>query len=121
MSPAITVKKDYVLIEPHEGINYREIQRGVARLFYFDGIPDKNRIWVFRDGPEEFSEDDLQKLRDIIKDNYPEDHHIDKTALVVESEFQSNMAESFSRLAKDLPFEIRVFSDLQAAENWVKE
>jgi hypothetical protein len=121
MSPEITIKKDYVLIEPEEGLNYREIQRSVARLFYFGGIPNKNRIWVFREGPEEFSEEALHKLRDIIKENYPKDHNINKTALVVESEFQSNMAESFSQIAKDLPFKIKVFSDLQAAENWVKE
>jgi hypothetical protein len=29
------------------------------------------------------------------------------------------MAESFRQVAKDLPFEIRVFSDFQAAEDWV--
>jgi hypothetical protein len=30
------------------------------------------------------------------------------------------MAESFRQIAKDLPFEIRVFSNFQAAEDWVK-
>ncbi len=121
MSPEITIKKDYVLIEPKEGTNYWEIQRGVGRLFYVEGIPDKNRIWVFREGPEQFSYDDLHKLRDIIKENYPNDHKINKTAIVVESGFQSSMAESFRQVAKDLPFEIRVFSDFQAAEDWVKK
>ena len=120
MSPEITIKKDYILIEPKEGTDYSEIQRGVARLFYVDEIPEKNRIWAFREGPEKFSNDDLYKLRDIIKENYPNDHKIDKTAIVIESEFQSNMAESFRQVAKDLPFEIRIFSDIQAAEDWVK-
>lgn len=120
MSPEITIKKDYILIEPKEGADYSEIKRGVARLFYVKKIPEKNRIWVFREGPEKFSYDDLHKLRDIIKENYPNDHNINKTALVIESEFQSSMAQSFRQVAKDLPFEIRVFSDFQAAENWVK-
>ncbi len=44
MSPEITIKKDYILIEPKEGTDYSEIQRGVARLFYVDVIPEKNRI-----------------------------------------------------------------------------
>ena len=83
-------------------------------------IPDKNRIWVFREGPEKFSYDDLHKLRDIIKEYYPNDHKIDKTAIVVETDFQSSMAETFRQVAKDLPIEIRVFSDFQAAEDWVK-
>jgi hypothetical protein len=121
MSPKITIKKDYVLLEPKEGTDYWEIKRGVARLFYVPEIPDKNRIWVFREGPEKFSYDDLHKLRDIIKENYPNDHKINKTAIVVESGFQSSMAGSFRQIAEDLPFKIRVFSDFQAAEDWVKE
>jgi hypothetical protein len=121
MSPKITIKEDYILLEPKEGTDYWEIQRGIARLFYIPEIPDKNRIWVFSEGPEKFSYDDLHKLRDIIKENYPKEAMINKTAIVVESGFQSNMAESFRQIAKDLPFQIRVFSDFQAAEAWVKE
>ena len=121
MSPKITIKKDYILLEPKDGTDYWEIQGGVARLFYVPGIPDKNRIWVFREGPENLSYDYLNKLRDFIKENYPRDATLNKTALVVESGFQSHMAESFQQIAKDLPFEIRVFSDFQSAEDWVKE
>ena len=121
MSPKITIKKDYVLLEPKEGTDYWEVQRGVARLFYIPEIPDKNRIWVFREGPEQLSHDDLHKLRDIIKENYPTKARVIKTAIVVESGFQSNMAESFRQIAKDLPLEIRIFSDFQAAEDWVTE
>ena len=121
MSPEITLKKDYNLVELKEGIDYREIRRCVARLFYTSGMPEKNGIWVLREGPEKFSYDDLYKLRDIIKENYPKDVKINKTAIVAKSEFQSSMAESFRQIAEDLPFKIRVFSDFQAAEDWVKE
>ncbi len=120
MSPEITKKKDYILIVPKAGTDFLEILRTVGRLFYVDEIPEKNRIWLFREGPEKFSCEDLYKLRDIIKENYPKGHKIDKTAIVIESEFQSRMAESFRQIAKDFPFEIRVFSDLQAAEDWVR-
>ena len=120
MSPEITKKKDYILIVPKAGTDYSEILRGIARLFYIDEIPEKNRIWVFREGPEKFSCDDLYKLRDVIKENYPNDHKISKTAIVIESDFQSSMAESFKQIAEDLPFKIRVFSDFQTAEDWVR-
>jgi len=63
----------------------------------------------------------LYKLKDIIKENYPEDVTINKTAIVVGSESQSRTAEFFKQNAEDLPFEIRVFSEFQAAENWIKE
>jgi hypothetical protein len=69
MSPEITKKRDYILIEPKEGTDYSEVQRAVARLFYINEIPEKNRIWVFREGPEKFSYEDLHKLKDIIKEN----------------------------------------------------
>jgi hypothetical protein len=76
---------------------------------------------VCREGQEKFSYDDLYRLKDFIKENYLKDVKISKAAIVVESDFQSRMAESFSRISEDLPFEIQIFSDFQTAEDWVKE
>jgi hypothetical protein len=121
MSPKITIRENYILVEPKDGIDLREIQQGVARLFYVEGIPEQNRIWVFREGPQTLSYDDLPKLRDVIKENYPEDVSINKTAIVVESESQSSMAEAFTKIAEDLPQQFKVFSNLADAEAWVKK
>ena len=121
MPPEITIKKDYILIEPKAGIDLREIQQGVARLFYVKEIPEQNRIWVFREGPQNMSFDDLSRLKDIVKQNYPEDSRINKTALVVESEAQSDLAETFAKIAEDLPQTFKVFSNLADAEEWVKQ
>ena len=121
MSPKITIKKRYILVEPEKGTDYREIQRGVARLFYSDAIPSKNRIWVFREGPETFSVDDLFKLKAVIKDNYPNDTKINKTAIVVASELQSSMAKSFTQIAEGIPQTFKVFSNIADAEEWVME
>ena len=119
MSPKITIKEDYIVVEPEVGTDYREIQRGVARLFYSDKIPKKNRIWVFREGPEEFSDDDLLRLKFIIKENYPNDTKVNKTAIVVASELQLNMAETFAQIAADIPQTFKVFSNFADAEDWV--
>jgi len=121
MSPRITIKKDYILVEPKQGLNFREIQQGLARLFYVEGIPEQNRIWVFRKGPENISQDDLYKLKDLIAENYPENARINKTAIVVKSSLQTNLAELFIKIAGDLPQQFKVFADLQDAEDWVKE
>lgn len=121
MPPKITIKKDYILVEPKEGADLREIQQGVARLFYVKGIPEQNRIWVFREGPQNLSHDDLHRLKDIIKQNYPKDARINKTALVVESGMQSSLGEAFTKIAEDLPQTFKVFSSLADAEQWVKE
>ena len=121
MPPEITIKKDYILIEPKAGIDLREIQQGVARLFYVKGIPEQNRIWIFREGPQNLSFDDLHRLKDIIKENYPKDSRINKTALVVQPGEQSALAEVFAKIAEDLPQTFEVFSSLADAEEWVKQ
>ena len=121
MAPKITIKKNYILVEPKAGIDFREIQQGLARLFYVEDIPEQNRIWVFREGPQNLSPDDLPRLRDIIKAYYPKDARINKTAIVVESGTQSELAFAFTEIAKDLPQQFEVFSDLKDAEVWVKE
>lgn len=121
MSPKITIKEEYILVEPREGTDFWEIQRGIARLLYVDEIPDKNRIWVFREGPANISYEDLRKLKDLVKENYPKEGRINKTALVVESGMQSSLAETFTQIARDLPQQFKVFSTLAEAEDWVKE
>ena len=121
MSPQITIKEDYILVEPKKGTDFKEIQKGVARLFYVEGIPEQNRIWLFREGPKNLSYDELHKLRDLIKENYPEDARISKTAIVVESGLQTSLAETFTKIAEDLPQQFQVFPNLQDAEDWVKE
>lgn len=121
MSPQITIKKDYILVEPKDGSDFREIQQGVARLFYVEGIPEQNRIWIFRDGPQNLSENDLNRLKVLVKEYYPKDASIRKTAIVVGSDPQISLAESFVKIAEDLPQEFRVFSNLTDAEVWVKE
>ncbi len=121
MPPKITIKKDYILVEPKEGTDLREIQQGIARLFYVKEIPEQNRIWVFRKGPQNLSHDDLHRLKDTIKQNYPKDSRINKTALVVEPGAQLGLAEAFTKIAEDLPQTFKVFSSLADAEQWVKE
>ena len=121
MAPKITIKKDYILIEPKAGIDLREIQQGVARLFYVKEIPEQNRIWVFREGPENLSYDDLPKLKEIIKLNIPKDSKINKTALVVKPGTQTDLAEAFTKIAEDLQQTIKIFTRLADAEEWVKQ
>lgn len=120
MSPKITTKKDYILIEPQEGTEFREIQRGLARLFYADIIPQQNRIWIFRKGGKNLTTDDLYKLKDIIKENYPKNAGIHKTAIVVETGLQKSLADTFIKITAELPQEFKVFSNLRDAEDWVR-
>lgn len=118
IAPKITVKKDYILVEPKE-VDYWQIWEGIGKVRNLSEFSQKNDIWVFRDSPITLTYVDLYKLKDYIEDIYPEDVTRSKTAIVVATGLQSAMASFFSEIAKDLPFEIKAFSDFKAAEDWI--
>lgn len=118
IAPKITVKKDYILVEPKE-VDYWQIWEGIGKVRNLPEFSQKNDIWVFRDSPITLTYVDLHKLKDYIEDIYPEDVTRSKTAIVVATGLQSAMASFFSEIAKDLPFEIEAFSDFKAAEDWI--
>ena len=119
MSLEVSVNEDFILVELKEGLDISEIRRGLTRLFYIPEFIDKNDIWVFHEGVINLSHDDLYKLRDIIQETYPKETKANKTALVVKSDEQLNMAEAFVQIGKDLPYEFRIFSNLQDAKDWI--
>ena len=121
MDSDITIQKDYILLEPLSGINYWEILESIGRLMNMEEYREKNDIWVFRDGPVMLLYDDLYKLKDIIEEHHPKNAKRNKTAIVVETGLQFGMADEFAKIAEDLPCEIRVFSDMQSAEDWITE
>jgi hypothetical protein len=121
MAPDITIKKDYILVEPDKGADFREIKKGLARLYYVEGIPEQNRIWIFRGGPKKLSEDDLDRIKSMVQNYYPPDAEIRKTAIVIESEPMERLAHAFIEIASDLPQTFKIFSSLKDAEDWVKE
>ena len=119
MPPIISLKKDYILIEPQEN-EYWEIWEAVGKLIKMPEYLDKNTIWLFSDKPLHIDFSDLYKLKDFIAEHYPQgDKYHNKTAIVAKMGLHLGLAESFAKIANDLPFEIRVFSDLQSAEDWI--
>ena len=118
MAPKITVNTDYILVEPKE-VDYWEIWEGVGKLRNLPEFSEKNRIWVFNESQIKLKYDDLYKLKDYIKEIYPENMTRRKTALVVKTGPQSAMALLFSQIAENLPLKIKVFTDFQAAESWI--
>ena len=119
MLPKITIKKDYILVEPSKGVNYWEIYEGVGELLTMKEFPRKNDVWVFRNGPVRLSYEDLYKLKDFVTVHYPKNFKGHKTAIVVETGFQSALSKIYAIITDVLPFEIKVFSDIQSAENWI--
>ena len=69
MAPRLTIKKDYILVEPQES-EYWAIWESLAKLLKMPEYPHKNVIWLFDDGPLSLTYDDLYKLNQLLKENF---------------------------------------------------
>ena len=119
MEPKITIKKDYILVEP-QVYELQEIIGCIARLFNMPENQEKNVIWLFKEGPLKITYDDLYKIKDFVKENLAENEKPDKkTTVILQSGFLSAMAKIFSIIGENLPLNYKVFSDLAAAEDWI--
>ena len=121
MNPHITIKKDYILVEPQE-YELHAILGIIADLFDMPENLDMNVIWVFKGGFSKITYDELYKIRDFVKESVPENENPDKrTAVLIESGFLSAMAHIFSRISANLSLNYKVFPDLTSAEKWISD
>ena len=119
MTDTITIKDDYILVEPREA-EFWEIWETLGRLFQMPEYPDKDVIWFFNPGPLKIAYDELYKIKDFLKENYPENAKPHKkVAIVVSTGLHAAMATEYTRIVEGLPVEFKVFSDLDAAEKWI--
>ena len=117
----IIPKEDYILVKPPAGVDFWDIYMTIGKLVPLPEYQEKNDIWLFRDGNVSLDYSDLQKLKDFSKENIPQKAKGKKTAIVVSTGFQRGLAESFAAVDEKHPRQMRVFSDLKEAEDWVKE
>ncbi len=115
----ITKSDDYILAEYSTGMDYWEIMDGISKLFSIPEFKDKNDIWLFRDGQIKILYSDLNNIKDSVEKLHPKGSRGKKTAIVTETGLQHSLATLYSDIGKDLPREIRVFSDLSSAKDWV--
>ena len=117
----IIEKKDYFLVEPPE-VQYWEILELYGTLLKMANYPYKNIIWKFRKAPLNIAYEELYKIRDLVKEKYPEHARpYRKVAMVVEGGLNSALAKEYIKIADELPPEFKIFSDLDSAKNWVKQ
>ena len=119
MAPKLTIKDDYILVEPRK-TDFWEIWELLAQLLKMPEYPHKDVIWVFSDGPLSLTYDDLYKLNQVLKENFPEKVKQDKkAAIVVPTGLGSAMATEYTKIVEGVPVEFKIFSDLDTAEKWI--
>ena len=120
MELEITNKDDYILVETAKGMDSQEIIEGISKLFSMPEFKDKNDLWVFRSGKVKMMHADLDNIIEFAEKLYPSDSKATKTAIVAYSAVQHSLAVLYADIGKNLPREIRPFSDLKSAEAWIK-
>ena len=122
MEPKITVKEDYILVEPEER-DYLEIFVSLGKLYTMPEYLNKDVIWIFREGPIKVTYDDLYKLGDFAQKHFPEKTSITekRIAIVVETGLHEAMAKEYAKIVRDRGPEISVFYDVGSAEEWIVE
>ena len=117
----ITNKKCYILVETTDGTNFGDIMKGIVNLFTMSAYQEKNDLWLSRNGHPDFLYSDLHEIKNFADEHYPKTATAQKTAIVVETELQRELANEYAQIGKGLPREIRVFPNLKSAEEWVTE
>jgi hypothetical protein len=119
MSLKFTSYDDYILIESPTGMDYWGIIEGIPKLISMPEFKNKNDIWVFTTGQIKMAYTDLYAIKSLVEEICPKNSKSAKTAIVAENGLQQSLGTLYSDIGKDLPREIRVFSDLKSAENWI--
>jgi len=119
MPVKITNQYDYILVEFPAGMDYWEIMEGIPKLVSMPEFKEKNDIWVFRDGKMQILYTDLYNIKDSAEKFCPDCSKDKRTAIVTETGIQHSVATLYSDIGKDLPREIKVFSDLESATDWI--
>ena len=115
----VSEDKGYILVKPPKGINFWEILTAIGKLIPQDGFLDKHDIWVFQDGAVSLTYEDLRVIKEYGINHYPKSAGTKKTAIVVETNFQRALADTYINIGEEHPRDIQIFSDLKEAEHWV--
>ena len=111
--------RGYILVKPVAGMDYWDILTAIGKLLKHDEFVNKNDLWLFREGTVNLALSDLEAIKNIGVNHYPNSAEPKKTAIVVETNFQRALAETYIDTGKEHPREIRIFLDFKEAEEWI--
>ena len=121
MPITITKNNGYFLIKPSQGVDYLELLEGILKLTSSDRYKGKHGIWHFEEGPLTLEVGDIDRIKNLILEAYPEGTPYSKIALVSKSDLQAQLAYAFLDIADALTFEFMYFSEIESAEMWIWE
>jgi hypothetical protein len=92
----------------------------IATLTARPDYPHSNDVWLLDDAVIFISHEDFEAITGAIEDAYPASATRNRTALVTSTGFNTVIASMWCQEAQRLPFQVRVFDTVAAAEDWVR-
>ncbi len=111
----------YYYVELTGDKGYADLLGAIYALFRKDDFKDTNSLWNFDKCNVHIEYEQMVYIVNAIKMKYPHGGKRRKTALVSTSGYKRALAEIFSEQAKDLPYDLRIFEKMHAAEQWLTE
>jgi hypothetical protein len=111
---------DHLLVTFEEDFNFCMIQTIIHHLTGTKEYPDTNDIWIIGAHRADIRLGELELMVKEFKCRCPRDATRTKTAIVAEQGLTQAIIELWANaLKKQVAFEIRIFSELEEAKEWM--
>ena len=117
----ISDTEKYLKVEFNGQMDLPTITRAINATMDRPDYPHRNDIWVLEGSDLALQFENLAQITEMIKGRYPVNATRTKTALVASPGFNASIAQLWIESAQVLPQEIKMFSGLKPAEDWVNE
>ena len=104
-----------------EGTESHQILEGIKAAYALPDYQSRDSLWVF--GRESFRVQigELLEIAKFIRKSYSRGHKRTRRAMVVPPGLNAGFARVWSEMAPNLPFELKIFHELEEAELWLRD
>lgn len=115
----ISTQGTYIKVELKVEADFQILSEVIETVINHPQYPQCNDIWIFGNEGVSLKFEHLDQITDLIARLYPPDATRNKTAIVTSPGLTAAFAELWAGSAGKLPYEVKIFSGLIAAEKWV--
>jgi len=114
-------KPGFLLVTLEGEATYHDFKSAIDEELARDDYPDMNDVWDLDHCLLSVGHDQLENIVNDVLHRYPRQASRSKTALVASSGITRAIVHFWIERAEILPYEKRIFLNLQEAEGWIAE
>lgn len=111
--------ESYIMVSATGACDLKEILTTIEQEFAMASFPRLNDIWVFDDKPIAIQFVDLEVITRFVAAICPQGTTRTKSALVAPEGLNGALLQMWASTAEVLPYEVKVFSNITDAEDWL--